>query len=826
MAKYALLIGVSEFPPGLKSLPSVVSDVNAMEEMLRDAEIGDFTNVKQLLNPKPQPMREAIEELFANREREDLLLLYFSGHGITDENGRLYLSTHETRKNANGELIKATAVEARIVQDRMTESRSRQQVLILDCCYSGAFAEGMSAKDDGVVDIKNQLGSGQGRAVLTSSTSIQYSFEGVYTQYLVEGLRTGAADKDQDGEISVDELHNYAKTKVQESGQAMNPQIYAVKEGYKITIAKAPVNDNKLEYRREVDYWISVTNIPITQTGRIALDALRDKFSLSANEAAEIESIAYKPHLLYLKKLEQYKEACVEEFKNIQPSNSITEKNRQNLKRVQEILGIKNEDANLIEIRTLEEKRKIINPVNKKIKFIFFSLGVTGVFGAGFLFGKIINFLSVGQPILACTTDAFPGKKLRISLGEQVLLNGDTNNYKLTGVGAFIKKDYRQAFESFTSYRTQGKKCISDPEALIYLNNAKALQTSNSLGIAVSVPIGSNQNVAKEILRGVAQAQSELNRHSGINGRLLQVKIANDDNDPRTAVDVATQLAQDQKVLAVIGHNASNASIAAAPVYNKERLVAISPTSYAKNLANLGSYAYRMTPPVEHTAIALSTYITNRAGKKSILLCSDMDVIDSFQSEFKKAIGNKLNPTECEISKKDEVASETLSRAIKNGADGIVFVPYVDRIKNALEIARKVSNKHISLFGSFTLYTSETLQNGKSDVNNLIVATPWHPKIFPNNFFPREAMTLWGGSVNWRTAMAYDGTMIIAKALRQNPTRKGVQNFLRSGGFFDGATGKVNFLESGDRETNVLRLIQVQPNSQTQTGYEFVLLPG
>ena len=44
------------------------------------------------------------------------------------------------------------------------------------CCFSGAFAEGLSAKDDGTVDLRSQLG-GEGRAVLTSSNSIQYSFE-------------------------------------------------------------------------------------------------------------------------------------------------------------------------------------------------------------------------------------------------------------------------------------------------------------------------------------------------------------------------------------------------------------------------------------------------------------------------------------------------------------------------------------------------------------------------------------------------------------------------------------------------------------------------
>ncbi|MGF2035678.1 MAG: hypothetical protein RMZ43_010255 [Nostoc sp. CmiVER01] len=83
-------------------------------------------------------------------------------------------------------------------------SRSKRQVVILDSCFSGAFAEGLSAKDDGTINIREQLG-GEGRAVLTSSSSTQYSFEqqgsdlSIYTRYLIEGITTGAADLDEDG---------------------------------------------------------------------------------------------------------------------------------------------------------------------------------------------------------------------------------------------------------------------------------------------------------------------------------------------------------------------------------------------------------------------------------------------------------------------------------------------------------------------------------------------------------------------------------------------------------------------------------------------------
>lgn len=100
----------------------------------------------------------------------------------------------------------------------MNESRSQRQVIILDCCFSGAIAQGLTVKDHGSVNLPEQLG-GKGRAILTSSTSTQYSFEqegsdlSIYTRYLVEGMEKGAADHDGDGWISIDELHEYASSK-------------------------------------------------------------------------------------------------------------------------------------------------------------------------------------------------------------------------------------------------------------------------------------------------------------------------------------------------------------------------------------------------------------------------------------------------------------------------------------------------------------------------------------------------------------------------------------------------------------------------------------
>jgi hypothetical protein len=116
-----------------------------------------------------------------------------------------------------------TAISGAQLNDAMDASRSRRKVLILDCCYSGAFPAGRTAKADEGVQTLERF-QGKGRAVLTASDATQYAFEGndlrgsgtssLFTKYLVEAISSGAADLDEDGDIALDELYSYVYEQV------------------------------------------------------------------------------------------------------------------------------------------------------------------------------------------------------------------------------------------------------------------------------------------------------------------------------------------------------------------------------------------------------------------------------------------------------------------------------------------------------------------------------------------------------------------------------------------------------------------------------------
>jgi len=409
-----------------------------------------------------------------------------------------------------------------------------------------------------------------------------------------------------------------------------------------------------------------------------------------------------------------------------------------------------------------------------------------------------------------------------ISLGEKVLITADTNPDKQEGVRYFAQGDFITAMMKFQASLRRNQ---NDPETLLYLNNALASHHHNAFKIAASVPIGGNLNVAKEILRGIAQAQDEINRNGGINGKLLQIEIANDNNDPDTAKRLAEQFVSDQTVLAVVGHNSSDASIAAAPVYQQGRLVMISPTSTADRLSGIGSYVLRTVPSDSFDAFALSYYAIKTAHLTKIAICADSQdrASQSLSADFTKYLQTyraKVADVNCDFSSLNFDPTTAVAGAVSNGADGLLLAPSVDKLEKAIDIAR-ANKDRLSLFSYSVMYTLQTLHSGQVAVNGMVLTIPWYS--LQNQPFVHKAKTLWGGSVNWRTAMAYDATQAAIAGLSQSNTRSGLQQFLHSSSFSArGATGtKIKFLPSGDRVGGVI-LVRVQPGKNSGTSYDFV----
>lgn len=353
MGRYALLIGISNYTKGLDPLPSAVKDVDALRQVLLNPEIGSFADgdVVVLKDAEKGAIETAIYDLFANRKPDDLLLLYFSGHGVTDDRRDFYFSGTSTSKEA----LPPTAVSSVYVQSEMDRSRSQRQVAILDCCHSGAFPKGMKAKDIGTVDIK--LG-GEGRAILTAADSSQYAFEqegfelSLYTHFLVEGLKTGAADRDEDGDVSVDELHVYVEGKVKSVNNSMSPKFFGQKEGHRIVLARAAQDDPKLKFRKEVEKVVKRSNGRISAIARSLL--VEKSEGIDSLDVEAIINEVLRPYQEYTKKLRKYETALTQMIAEEFPFSEVTQ---EELQEYENHLGLRDSDLQEIKNRIIGNKQ-------------------------------------------------------------------------------------------------------------------------------------------------------------------------------------------------------------------------------------------------------------------------------------------------------------------------------------------------------------------------------------------------------------------------------------------------------------------------------------
>lgn len=246
--RIALLVATDGYQdPGLNQLRAPARGASELAALLGDEAIGRFDYVRELLNRPKDEIESEIEEVLSDRSPEDLVLLYFSCHGIRNDADRLFFATLGTKLSRPH----TTAVSAASLHNLLDECEARTKIVLLDCCYSGLFHRGSSPMSAGTVDVEKAL-VGRGTFVITASTALEYAYEGDqltienarpasrFTAALIEGLSTGLADINRDGVITPDELYAYVhQTVVNQSGPEQTPTKSGQCEG-DVPLAYAP----------------------------------------------------------------------------------------------------------------------------------------------------------------------------------------------------------------------------------------------------------------------------------------------------------------------------------------------------------------------------------------------------------------------------------------------------------------------------------------------------------------------------------------------------------------------------------------------------------
>ena len=131
----ALIIAVSEYNNPLQQLPFCKNDGEEIYEVLMSLGYRIPDNKKLVGQVKGNQIKDAIYDFFDDEtiNSQDTILFYYSGHGIPDIDGDVYLASSEM----NPKQPYRNGFSFSELTKMMNRSLSTRVVAILDCCYSG-----------------------------------------------------------------------------------------------------------------------------------------------------------------------------------------------------------------------------------------------------------------------------------------------------------------------------------------------------------------------------------------------------------------------------------------------------------------------------------------------------------------------------------------------------------------------------------------------------------------------------------------------------------------------------------------------------------------
>ena len=250
MGAYALLVGISQFTdPRLAKLNAPRGDVEALAQVLQDPARGGFDKVETCIDQELQTIRDQLTALLDDRNPDDMVLLYYSGHGILTKGQRLFLATGQT----SFDRPQARSLSALEMRDMLEQSRAGKQVVILDCCHSGAFVDGAKGVSQTVTDDTFGTDNAEGQYVLTATDALQFAYDATgalresvapaalsrFTGWLVDAIGKGDAAPDED-RITLDAVFDYLSRRARVEAAGMTPKRFVKRNSGEMVIARNP----------------------------------------------------------------------------------------------------------------------------------------------------------------------------------------------------------------------------------------------------------------------------------------------------------------------------------------------------------------------------------------------------------------------------------------------------------------------------------------------------------------------------------------------------------------------------------------------------------
>lgn len=356
-----------------------------------------------------------------------------------------------------------------------------------------------------------------------------------------------------------------------------------------------------------------------------------------------------------------------------------------------------------------------------------------------------------------------------------------------------------------------------------------AAQKAEPWIIAVAGPMsGDSAHLGKAMVDAARLYVDEINETGGLNGRLVEISIFDDQNSPELAEKVALEIATQSQAILVIGHRTSGSSIAAAPIYMEHGITAISGTATADELTVNNPWYFRATYNNSRQAEFIANYISSILKYRTVTVVATGDV---YGLSLKNAFAASTENLRMEIAHEYEVdgTSEDIDLDMADIVAELSLMPDSGMVflamnaVNAAHFVREMRNSGFSLpvFGADSINQQfpnyfepdPILKTRPGDFTDQVYATTsmiWDVANEAAIKFRNRFKQTYGQAPDSGMALYYDAVGIGLEAVAAlNPdeadltlNRQAVRDYLARinsrAAAYDGITGKIFFDVAGN----------------------------
>lgn len=304
---------------------------------------------------------------------------------------------------------------------------------------------------------------------------------------------------------------------------------------------------------------------------------------------------------------------------------------------------------------------------------------------------------------------------------------------------------------------------------------------------------------------GAELALEEINKAGGVDGKKLESVSKDNKSDNTEAASLATNLATEQKVAAIVGPATSGAVAAATPNVTNAGVPLVTPSGTADTLTvsadgKVNEMVFRSTFQDSFQGQVLAQYADDNLKAKKVVLYYDAssDYAKGIADKFKETFSGEIVVEET-FQAKDTDFQAALTKIKGQDFDAIVMPGYYTETGLITKQAREMGIDK-PILGPDGFADAKFIESaGKANTNNVFYVSGYSTKVSlsdKSTKFVDAYKSKYGEEPNMFAALAYDSVYMIAEASKDAKTSKDIATNLASLKDFDGVTGKMTIDEN------------------------------